>query len=135
MDVAKLVASWSKDPSSKIGAIIVKDMEIKSTGYNGFPKGIEDLQERLNNRAVKYKLMVHAERNALIQAGKDSREASLFIYGLPPCSECTKQIIQAGIKEVIVCNQDVPERWKEEFIISTGMLNEAGVDLRTIKYE
>lgn len=132
LDIAVLVASWSKDPSTKVGAVVVKDREIKSTGYNGFPKGIEDSDERLHDRETKYKYVVHAERNALIQAGKECEGATLYIAGLPPCSECAKQIIQAGIETVKVGDIDRPERWESDMCLAQNMLAEAGIPIETL---
>ena len=69
MNMAKMVSTWSKDPSSKIGAVAVNDeRNILATGYNGFPKGIADTEERLNNKDEKYPRIVHAEMNALMNA-------------------------------------------------------------------
>lgn len=104
MRLAREIASWSKDPSSKLGAVIVNDeRKILATGYNGFPKGIEDTEERLNNRELKYPMIVHAETNALMNAlnsGVSVKGGTIYIYGLPPCSDCTKLLIQAGITHI-----------------------------------
>ena len=101
MRLAREIADWSKDPSSKIGAIIVNDKRrILATGYNGFPEGIEDTEERLNNREEKYPRIIHAETNALLNALKNGvsvEGATLYVCGLPVCPDCTKSIIQAAI--------------------------------------
>lgn len=133
IDMAKLVSGWSKDPSSQIGAIIVNDeRRILATGYNGFPRGIEDTEERLNNRYLKYPRIVHAEMNALMNAlynGVPVRDGTLYVYGLPICPFCAKSIIQAGIKRIVIPkpieNSGEWEKvWKEE---SLPMFKEAGV--------
>jgi dCMP deaminase len=104
MDVAKLVSTWSKDPSSQIGAVLVKDRRILASGYNGFPRGIED-DERLDVREKKYPLVVHAEMNVLmnaLEAGISARGATLYVYGLPICKECAKNILNSGIVRVVI---------------------------------
>ena len=68
LDIAREISTWSKDPSRKIGAIAVRDRKILATGYNGFPKGIEDTPCRLNIREIKYQYVVHAEMNCIYNA-------------------------------------------------------------------
>lgn len=106
MDMAKMVSTWSKDPSSQIGAVAINDeRRILATGYNGFPKGIDDSEERLNNKSEKYPRIIHAEMNTLMNAlysGVSLKDATLYVYGLPVCPSCTKCVIQAGIKRVVI---------------------------------
>ena len=106
LKLAKEVATWSKDPSTQVGAVVVGSKgQILSQGYNGFPRGISDLSKRLNDRDVKLSLIVHAEMNAIYNAtysGVSLDGSTIFIYGLPACSECAKGIIQVGIKKVVV---------------------------------
>ena len=71
LDIAREISTWSKDPSRKIGAIAVRDRKILATGYNGFPKGIEDTPTRLNIREVKYQYVVHAEMNCIYNAAEN----------------------------------------------------------------
>jgi dCMP deaminase len=126
--IAEQVATWSKDPSSHIGAVIVKDRKIMATGFNGFPPGIAD-DGRLYNREAKYLHVVHAEMNAIIQAGHAARGATLYLSGFhcPPCSNCSKHLIAAGIERIVFRGVDVPERWKDDCNTSWAMLREAGV--------
>lgn len=136
MSIAEEISTWSKDPSSKIGAVIVNDdKRILATGYNGFPKGIEDTEERLNNREQKYPLIVHAEMNCLMNAlysGVSVRGATLYVYGLPVCAECTKSVIQSGINRVVVAtdsSKDVPQKWVDQWNnLSKPMYIEAGIE-------
>jgi dCMP deaminase len=101
MDVAEQVASWSKDPSTKVGAVIVDlSGKIVATGYNGFPRGVEDKPERYADQATKYGFVVHAELNAILNATQCLNDTILYVT-LSPCRECAKAIIQAGIKMVI----------------------------------
>lgn len=107
-------AKMSKDPSTKVGAVIVgPDREIRSTGFNGFPRGIADTEERLNNREKKLELVVHGEMNAVLNAARigtalkgctmylAATDSSGLIWGGAPCIRCTVEIIQAGISEIV----------------------------------
>ena len=113
--LAKEVASWSKDPSTQVGAVTVgAKKEVLSQGFNGFPRGIEDTPERYNHRETKYKFVVHAEMNAIYNAtysGTSLDGATLYIYGLPICSECAKGIIQVGIKKVVIEKSKELDNW------------------------
>ena len=130
-----LVASQSKDPRTKIGAVIIEDNDIISTGYNGFPRGILDLEERYNNREIKTQFVKHAESNAILNAarkGSSTRNSILFTQGIP-CNECMKDIIQAGIKK-IVCHKQWPnlfssEKWVQSINISKILMLEADIEL------
>jgi dCMP deaminase len=114
---AHWAATKSKDPSTKVGALIARpDHSVASTGFNGFPRGIEDTPERLNNRDVKYSLILHAESNALDTAREDLTGYTLYCTFMP-CDRCFVRIIQAGIKRVVF-PRPTPEqetRWGEAF--------------------
>ena len=131
--LAKEVASWSKDPSTQVGAVTVGNKkEVLSQGFNGFPRGIIDLEDRYNNRETKYKYVVHAEMNAIYNAtysGVSLDGAVLYVYGLPICSECAKGIIQVGIKKVIIEKSKELDNWNESVALSQEMFDEAGVEL------
>ena len=112
------IASWSKDPSTQCGAVIVStEKQILATGYNGFPSRIEDSAELLNNREMKYSLIIHAEVNAILNAAKNGvniNGAWLFVSGLPVCDNCAKHITQAGISTIVMRRLTFgQERWKE----------------------
>lgn len=134
LHLAKQTSEWSKDPSTKIGAACI-DSEtgaVLSLGYNGFPRGVADLKERYEDRPTKYKYIVHAEMNAIYNAclnGVNLKGSTLYIYGLPPCSECAKGIIQVGIRKIVIERIDNPERWKDSCELSYSLLEEAGVEL------
>lgn len=138
LNIAKEVSSWSKDPSTKVGAVIVdKDQRFISLGYNGFPKGVKDTIEKLKDREQKYKHMVHAERNALLFANKSLKGCTIYTYPFMPCSECASMIIQSGIKKVFSFPSEETygaERWNESFKISKNMFKEAGVKLKILNY-
>ena len=132
LDVAKSVATWSKDPSTKIGAIAVGDKgQILSQGYNGFPRGVKDTNNRYETREEKYKYVVHGEMNCIYNAchsGASLSGATLYVTGLPVCSECAKGIIQVGIKKVIMeYPKTIPTFWRDSMELTKQMFQEAGV--------
>ncbi len=129
-DLARLVATWSKDPSSQVGAVIVDDKKrIVSVGFNGLPIGVEDTKERLENREIKYELIVHAEANAILTAPKSVAGCTIYVYPYLPCSRCAGAIIQSGIKRVVVEDRPIPERWQANFELAKRILTEAGVEI------
>ena len=145
LKMAHVHAMMSKDPNTKVGSVIIgADRELISAGFNGFPRGIEDSKERLNDRETKLKLVVHAEMNAVLSAAKfgiklDKTTLYLvatdgdFIWGGPPCHRCTVEIIQAGIKEVVSHPfKNVPSKWSESINLSQRLLHEAGVVYREV---
>ena len=137
--LAQHISTWSKDPSTKVGCVVVgEDREIRSTGFNGFPRGINDDEERLTDREKKYPLICHAEENAIMHAariGVSLKDSTAYVTW-PPCSRCARSLIQAGIREIVYPETGkIPERWIEDFTISDSMLNEAGVAVRTINLE
>lgn len=131
--LAAEVATWSKDPSTQVGAVTVGNKkEVLSQGFNGFPRGIHDTDERYQDRQTKYKFVVHAEMNAIYNAtysGTSLDGATLYVYGLPICSECAKGIIQVGIKKVVVKKSKELDNWNESVELSKAMFDEAGVEL------
>lgn len=131
MDLAKHIAQWSKDPSRKIGAVAVGDKgEVLAQGYNGFPRFIDDRPERYEDRETKYKYVVHAEMNVIYNSsmnGVSLDGATLYVYGLPVCSDCAKGVIQVGISRVVMCDQVIPEQWREHTARTIEMFEEAGV--------
>jgi len=131
MDLAKVAASWSKDPSTKIGAVAIGEKgQVLCTGYNGFPRGIDDNLTRYYNRDLKYKMVVHAEQNAIYNAtynGVSLNGSTMYVHGLPCCSDCAKGIIQVGVKRVIMSTPATPDRWKDSWQLTETMFKEAGV--------
>ena len=131
LKLAEEVASWSKDPSTQIGAIAVGNKgQVLSQGYNGFPRGIEDSLDRYDNREEKYKLVVHAEMNVIYNAsynGVSLNGSTLYVHGLPVCSDCAKGIIQVGVKNVIMRKAKTPDVWLESWKRTETMFKESGV--------
>tara|TARA_B100000085_G_scaffold49367_3_gene42678 strand:+ start:5217 stop:5684 length:468 start_codon:yes stop_codon:yes gene_type:complete len=134
LELARHISDWSKDPSTKVGCVVVgPDREIRSTGFNGFPRGIMDDDNRLNNRQKKYPMICHAEENAIMHAARIgiSLKGNTAYVTWPPCSRCTRSLIQAGINEVVYpSNVEIPERWEEDFSIAMDMMKEAGISIR-----
>jgi dCMP deaminase len=135
LKLAKEVSEWSKDPNTKVGAVVVGSKgQILSQGYNGFPRGIKDSNKRLNDRELKLSLVVHAEMNAIFNAsysGVSLDGSTIFIHGLPACSECAKGIIQVGIAKVVVSKQCIEARphWNESWKKSLALFEEASVQV------
>jgi dCMP deaminase len=142
IDTALLAANWSKDPSTQVGAVLVgPDKEILSVGYNGFPRGVADTDERLNDRPTKYELVVHAEINSIMNAARNgvcTKHSTLYViaynrktkqlWGGAPCIRCAVETIQAGIGAVIVpAPTNMPDSWKESCEKGASVLKEAGV--------
>lgn len=129
MELAKHVAGWSKDPSSTVGAVIVRpDRTICSVGFNGLPRGVEDHPERLLDRDKKLQYMVHAEANAILSAREPLNNYSLYVWPFHPCCHCAAAIIQSGIREVH-CSDTTVLRWSESFDVAKVMFTEAEVTL------
>jgi dCMP deaminase len=129
LDLAEFVSSWSKDPSTQVGAVITdENNRIISIGYNGFPQNIID-DDRLQDRETKYKIIVHGEMNAILFANKCLKSCTLYTYPFMPCPRCSSIIIQTGINRVVSYNSIV-DRWKDEFELSKKMFKEANVELQ-----
>lgn len=130
------VASWSRDPSTKVGAVVFDDLKrIASVGFNGFPRNVNDDVARYNDRPTKYKLVVHAEVNAILNA-RSSVDGCAMMVTLHPCSDCTKMLIQAGIKTVYcppprtATHED--DEWAVDAKFSRLMMTEAGIIVRDL---
>lgn len=125
LDLAEHIAQWSKDPRTKVGAVIVDEKKrVVSVGYNGFPRGVDDNPDRYEDRTAKLLFVAHAERNALDNAPLMDEGCTLYT-SLEPCVECTKSIIQKGIKRVVTYNHDRHDTFN--WATARVMLKEAGV--------
>lgn len=128
LELAKTVSTFSKDPSTKVGAVIVdNDNRVISIGYNGFPKGIRD-DNRLDNRDLKYDMVVHAEANALLFANAPVKGCTIYTWPFQPCSRCASLIIQAGIQRVVSIENE-ETRWVSNFQLAHDMLTEARIKI------
>lgn len=134
LKMAKDVASWSKDTSTKVGAVITTaDGKPISWGFNGMPMGIDDNIPERHMRPEKYKWMCHAERNAMDLASRSDLSNCVMFVTLAPCANCAQSIIQRGIKTVVVdasgTVDKVPAHWSEEMVTANQMMLEAGVNI------
>jgi len=139
-------ARMSKDPSTRVGAVLVgPDREIRSAGFNGFPRGIRDREVWLADRETKLRLVVHAEMNAVLAAarvGTPVKGCTLYlaatdaggdVWGGPPCTRCTVELIQAGIDEVVSFpKRHVPSKWHDDLRLAESLLIEAGIQYREV---
>lgn len=122
LGVADHYATLSKDPSTKVGAVIINDRRhILGAGFNGFPRGVKDHAHRYGHREVKYSLIAHAERNALDNAECSVQDCTLYVQ-LFPCSECTKSIIQRGIKRIVYWKTEVDPKYNATWSVASGQL-------------
>lgn len=129
LGMAQHVATLSKDPSTKVGAIILDPQRrFVSAGYNGFARGVEDTEARLNDRATKYRLILHAEKNAILFATGPTHGCTLVVTH-PCCAQCAALIIQAGIAHVMwpKPTPEFEDRWEEDLRLTWQQFDEAGV--------
>lgn len=130
LQMARLVSTWSKDPSTKCGAVIVRpDKSVVSVGFNGFPRGMSDDSALYANREEKYSRIIHCEVNALIQAKMDVFGCTLYTWPFMCCDRCAVQMIQAGILQFVYpsATDEALTRWKPAFDKTKKFLWEAQV--------
>lgn len=132
LDLAENIASWSKDPSTQIGAVIVDDdRKIVSVGYNGFPAALGDDTNRLIDRPTKYSMTIHGEMNACINSPRPVKGCTLYTWPFMSCDRCAVHMISYGIKRVV--SRKLPiyleERWLESTNKSKDYFMEAGVEV------
>lgn len=134
--LAGLVAGWSKDPSLKCGAVVVRpDLSVASVGYNGFPRGMEDGPELYADRDKKLSRVVHAEMNAILAAKEPLLGYTLYVSPIASCDRCAVHVIQAGIKTVVfrglsTSDLTAAERWRPMLENAVSYYREAGVEVR-----
>ena len=146
MGMCKQQATMSKDPRTQVGAIAVdEDRFPRSQGFNGFPRGIEDTPERLADRETKNLLMVHGEKNVVAnaaRAGISLRGCVLYyvatddtedVWGGPPCTGCTKEILQCGIAGIVSFPPKLVSNWRADLAVAAGWLREAGLPHRIVE--
>lgn len=128
MRLADEISSWSKDPRKKIGCLIVDaDRNPVATGFNGFPRGMCD-DERLQDQTLKRRIIMHAEANAIITAGRPRCLGCTLYVSMQPCCTCAGAIIQAGIARVVYrLRVSTSTHWDESFALALEMFSETGV--------
>lgn len=131
-DLAFNVSTWSKDPNTKVGAVIVNDSkQVLGIGYNGFPRGINDDPELYKDRVKKHSLVVHAERNALDNSFTDVSGATMYVT-LFPCNECAKGLVQKGIRRVVTPRPDPSKSYIQDEVNHQAayfLLESAGIEI------
>lgn len=130
LSMARLVATWSKDPSTRCGCVITDAKHrVVSLGFNGFARGVRDHPERYSDRDVKYRLVLHAEMNAVLFSRRDLTGCTLYNVPMLPCARCAAVIIQAGISRVVSppLPEHLTERWGEEVRLSLEQFKDAEV--------
>lgn len=146
LDLALRSAAMSRDPNTQVGAVLVgPGREVRGTGFNGFPRGIADTPARLGDRSLKLRMMVHAERNAILncaRVGISTKGCTLYLaatdstgatWGGCPCTACTIEIVQAGISAVVSPPFKAgPSHWREDTDFAGILLAEAGVVYREV---
>lgn len=134
LGLAKFIAQWSKDPSTQVGCILADSRHrILSTGFNGFPAGVRDTRQRLQNREVKLLMTQHAERNAIAFSAHDLVGATAYVWPLPPCAACGGALIQAGIARIVTMElTQAHDRWENDTLLAFEMYAEAGIIFDTV---
>lgn len=135
MDLAHHIAQWSKDPSTKVGCVLVDHKRrVVGMGYNGFPRDVADHSARYEERALKYLMVQHAEANAILNAVGTTEGATAYVTH-HPCSTCAGLLIQSGVRSIITHQPagGIAERFKDSFEASRVMFTEAGVSLAFVE--
>jgi dCMP deaminase len=125
--LARHVSGWSKDPNAQVGAVLVDAQgRLCAVGYNGFPRQVEDSQERLQDQDTKLDMIIHAEANAITIAGRGAVGGEIFVYGKPVCAQCAGLIIQSGIRRVVAEKplEGTRSKWDKRGLLAVKILGE-----------
>ena len=133
MDIAKSVSEWSPDPSTKVGAIVVSDQNlILAFGWNAFPRKVTSIKEDGVEREVKYKYIIHAEANTIYNSTRNGISllgSTLYVYGIPPCLDCGKAIVQVGVRRVIsIVKDNIRQSWLDSYDNTKKLFAEVGIE-------
>lgn len=132
MQLVATVATWSKDPSTAVGAVIVDPHNrVVSLGFNGFPRSVSDASDLLADREEKLRRTIHAEENALLFAQRDIEGCTVYVTH-PPCARCAAKLIQAGVHRIVTHRPgaEFAQRWAADMSSARQMYGEAGVEYR-----
>lgn len=131
---AEEVSSWSKDPSTKVGCVIVDgDLQRRvGEGFNGFPRFMSDAEALYNNREIKYSRTIHAELNAVLFAKKTEGCTAYVTH--PPCTNCALVLIQSGVSRVVARrpSADLLSRWEESIVKAQEFFVDGGVKFELV---
>ena len=125
LNLAKHVATWSKDPSTKCGAVFTKNNRVVSLGFNGIPSGLED-EKYLFPREKKIACIIHAELNGIFNSNVSLADSTLYVTSIP-CSNCAASLIQEGVRRVVTLpiDRELSKRWNghlsEEMFLDVGI--------------
>ena len=128
LKMAREVSTWSKDPSTAVGAVITRGNKFISLGYNGFAASVADTQERLQDRDIRLKLTIHSEINAILTTNEELEGCTMYTYPFQPCTPCASKILQKKIKRVVTLISGI-QRWKEDWKLAQEILRDAKVEL------
>lgn len=138
LELAKLVSTWSKDPSTQTGAVITdNERRVVSMGYNGFPSRLNDTPERLNDRPTKYSMIVHCEMNAVLNANQRVDGCTLYTWPFLSCDRCATHMIASGITRVVapVLPERLYDRWLDSVTKTKSYFSEAGIEVVEVDIE
>ena len=138
LHMAELIKTFSRDPSTKVGCVIAKQKQFISMGFNGFPSGVADTEERYNNRELKYKMVVHAEENALIFAKQSLIDCTIYTVPFPSCARCSVSLIQAGARRFVsykIIDPELQQRWQQDLEIANQLYDDVGAELVLLNNE
>lgn len=130
--LARYVATASRDPSTKVGAVIVRpDRTIASVGFNGMPRGMSDAPELYLDRATKLSRTIHAEVNAILNAAEPVKGYDLYVSALPPCAACALVVVQSGIRRVFYerPSEELAQRWADSLAQTRTVFGEVGIEM------
>lgn len=132
LEMAKVISGWSKDPSTQVGSILVApDRHIISTGFNGFPRKMQDSVDLYSTREEKYSRIIHGEMNALIHAKESLEGATLYTWPFASCDRCAVHLLQAGVVRFVAPKlpPELEERWGAALEKTRGYIQECGAEL------
>jgi len=133
LGLAEFISGWSKDPSTKVGAVIVdRNNRVVSVGYNGLPVRVRDEEDRYTNRERKLAMIVHGDMNAILFAQRPVYGCTIYTWPFAPCSNCASIIIQVGISRVVAPQHEPGHKWTDSINLTTLMFNEASVELTLV---
>ena len=138
LELSKFVSQWSKDPSTKTGAVIVRpNRTIASVGYNGFPRKMKDDAELYNNRETKYGRIIHCEMNAILNSKENLKGYTLYTYSFVSCDRCAPHVIQAGIERAVFPKlpDELKERWRDSVKKTLDYYDEVGLIWKEIDFK
>lgn len=132
LSAAKTIANWSPDPSSQIGCVVISSENLPlSWGWNAFPRKLTSIVEYEVAREVKYKYIIHAEANAIYNATRGNvclKNATFYVYGLPPCLDCAKAVVQVGATRIVtLAKKDLSKKWVDSYLESVELFREVGI--------